>query len=251
MNSSPPSRATLLRAAGRHRRRLRAGRQGARRRADARRSIVAHRCALFGSPRDGIVLAHALVQALCHFAQQLVADLVAERVVDLLETIEIEEQHADSRTARARALECGLELVAEEAPVRQPGEAVVVGELPDLVLGLLAFGDVLDHAVHRDRPAPVVAIDLALDLHDPHLPGRPREPALEVHLTVAGKRFAEQHLDARTFILDHARPDEPVRQSVLLLRQPGDREALLGKLDPARGDVPFPAAEPRDALRLR
>jgi hypothetical protein len=73
---------------------------------------------LFGSPRDGIVLANALVQALCHFAQKLVSDLVSERVVDLLETIEVEEQDADSRTARTGALECGLELVAEETPVR-------------------------------------------------------------------------------------------------------------------------------------
>ena len=58
--------------------------------------------------------------------------------------------------------------------------------------------------MHRDRPASVVAIDFTFNLHDAHLTGRPREPALEVHLTIAGKRFTEQHFDARTFIFDYA-----------------------------------------------
>jgi len=72
----------------------------------------------------------------------------------------------------------------------QAGQAIVVRQLPDLVLGLLAFGDVLDHAVHRLGPAGLVAIDFAFDLHHAHLSGRTGDAALEVHLAVARQRLA-------------------------------------------------------------
>ena len=39
--------------------------------------------------------AHALGQAPRHLAQQLVAHVVAERVVDVLEVVEVDEEHRD------------------------------------------------------------------------------------------------------------------------------------------------------------
>ena len=51
-------------------------------------------------------------------------------------------------------------------------------------------------------------------------------------------------------VRDHARPDEPVGDRLVLVRQPRDREALRGELHGARRDVPVPVAETRDALGL-
>ena len=67
--------------------------------------------------------------------QQLVADRMAERVVDSLEVVEIEIQHREhplellGRHQRARQAVAGL------LTVRQAGESVEVGELHDAVLG--------------------------------------------------------------------------------------------------------------------
>ena len=49
-------------------------------------------------PRDHVVVAHAVAQPRRHLPQQLVAGRMAKRVVDVLEVVEIEAQHA--RTGR-------------------------------------------------------------------------------------------------------------------------------------------------------
>ena len=43
--------------------------------------------------RDGVGVAHAMAQPLGHHLEQLVADRMAERVVDALEAVEIEIEH--------------------------------------------------------------------------------------------------------------------------------------------------------------
>ena len=75
-------------------------------------------------------------------AEQLVADVVAERVVDLLEPVEVEEQHADPLAVAGRG-EVLAQPLRELDAVRQPGEDVV----PGLVAQPLEQPD----AVQRDR----------------------------------------------------------------------------------------------------
>ena len=98
-----------------------------------------------------------------HLLQHLVAGLVAERVVDFLEAVEIEQQ----QRAVGRRLDVGedrlLEFVLEQRPVGEPGQRIVVGELFQLLLGALALGDVLDGALEADQLAVVVADRLADD----------------------------------------------------------------------------------------
>ena len=53
--------------------------------------------------RDGVARAHARAQALGDRDQQLVADRVAERVVDGLEVVDVDEQDGDGRIGLARA----------------------------------------------------------------------------------------------------------------------------------------------------
>ena len=80
-------------------------------------------------PGGDLVLAEA-GEPLADALQQLVAELVAERVVHLLEVVDVEQQHDRPHVAGG---ERRVDLGAEERPVRQPGQLVVVGAPLDLV----------------------------------------------------------------------------------------------------------------------
>ena len=64
-------------------------------------------------------------QAVRHGAQHLVTTTMPERVVDLFEPVEIE-QHERDELIVGRLVEQCLQLGAEQSPVRQPGQRVVV-----------------------------------------------------------------------------------------------------------------------------
>ena len=68
--------------------------------------------------------------------EQRVADLVAERVVDRLEPVDVEQQHRRDAAGAVQPGQCLVEPVVEQRPVRQPGQGV--GEREPLELGLLA-----------------------------------------------------------------------------------------------------------------
>src|SRR5207237_2768600 len=78
---------------------------------------------------DEIVLADRAAQAVAETADQLVAGMVAERVVDVLETVDVDAGDSESPALpRGRGGEAG-EFRFELPPVRQAGEAVMVGEM--------------------------------------------------------------------------------------------------------------------------
>ncbi|CAN5918119.1 hypothetical protein BH23ACT10_BH23ACT10_01790 [soil metagenome] len=76
-------------------------------------------------PRDGVALADSLLQPLGDAGQQLVADAVAERVVDLLEPVEVNEQHGDDVVVPTRLRNRMLDAFGEQRTVRQPCKAIV------------------------------------------------------------------------------------------------------------------------------
>ncbi len=108
--------------------------------------------------RDDIGVAHAALQPAGHGFEQLVAALVAQRVVDALELVEVEKQHR-KLLAAADPLERMIQLLAEKHAVGQTGQRVVMRKPRDPRLGLFALGDVFDHADHILRFAGIVADD--------------------------------------------------------------------------------------------
>jgi hypothetical protein len=92
--------------------------------------------------RDGVLQADALGEAPRHLPQQLVADVVAERVVDVLEVVEVDEEHRDLALGALRVGDGMREAVLQQRAVRQPREVVVVGQVLDPLLDHLAVGDV-------------------------------------------------------------------------------------------------------------
>ena len=71
---------------------------------------------------------------------------MAERVVDVLESVQVDEQHGKVAVVAARVLNREVEDLAEHGPVRQRGQGIVVREELDALLVQLALGDVLADA---------------------------------------------------------------------------------------------------------
>jgi hypothetical protein len=74
---------------------------------------------------DGVVLAEQARQALAHLAQDLVAVVVTERVVDLLEAIEVEQHHGHARPGAPGGVDRLLGARTEEDAVGQARQRIV------------------------------------------------------------------------------------------------------------------------------
>ncbi len=105
---------------------------------------------------ERVGVAHDAVEPRGDRLQQLVAGAVAERVVDALEVVEVDEQRRHRRLAATRAGEHLLDAVEDQRAVRQAGQRVVGGQERELLLaprellvGPLALG--LEALAHPQR----------------------------------------------------------------------------------------------------
>ena len=100
--------------------------------------------------RDGVAGADRVAQAARDGRQQLVAGRVAERVVDELEAVEVEEQQADRAQRQpggggaVHPLQRGVGALEQERAIRQAGQRVAHRERGQAALGPLA----LDRVAH-------------------------------------------------------------------------------------------------------
>ena len=100
-------------------------------------------------PADHVALADGRLEPPGQLEEELVAAGVAERVVDQLEAVEVDEEHGEVGLVLHGDHQLALELVVEERPVAEAGERVVVGEPVELRLGGLPVGDVGEGAHHH------------------------------------------------------------------------------------------------------
>jgi hypothetical protein len=91
---------------------------------------------------DEVVAPDLGAQPLGHQLQQAVAHRVAKTVVDVLEQIEIDVEHRHIPVGGLAALERLAQPFPEQIPVRQIGQAVMMGHMRDPRLGLAALGDI-------------------------------------------------------------------------------------------------------------
>ena len=119
--------------------------------------------------------------------EQAVAGRMAERIVDVLEPVQVEEQHRHPGFLATRADDGPAEALGQQRPVRQAGQGVVVGQVAQFLLGALPVGDVVDHGdevtAHAQRIAHLRHLDPAQEFLVvlaplPHLAG-PVARALE------------------------------------------------------------------------
>ena len=83
-------------------------------------------------PVGGVVGPHGRAQALAQGAEARVAGLVAERVVDLLQTVEVEHHDAEARARASTARELALEVLVEGTMVAEASEVVGESSLREL-----------------------------------------------------------------------------------------------------------------------
>ena len=102
-----------------------------------------HRELVAAEPRDEIGLPDAAPDAGRHGLQQFVADMMSERIVDALEFVDVDIKQCELLAA-AGSLQLAFDLFAEQHPVRQVGQRVVMRKMRDLLVGAPALGDVFD-----------------------------------------------------------------------------------------------------------
>ena len=168
-------------------------------------------------------------QPVRHRPQQLVAGVVAVAVVDGLELVDVEQQHADPRAA---GLERVLEAVVEQRAVRQLGERVVERLALELVLERLELAHGLLEAVvlERDRhvagerleQAQVLVGEAAVHALAPRDGEQPDAAGLAVERRDNARSMPRPEVLALGGVvdaLDLDRPGEPGREAAQALRQ--------------------------------
>ena len=86
-------------------------------------------------PRREAGFARYLAQAFADLDQHAVTEIVAQRIVDGLEVIQVEEQHGDLRCRRVcgtGGVEHFVQSLEQLTPVRQVGQWIVIREVPQL-----------------------------------------------------------------------------------------------------------------------
>ena len=178
---------------------------------DARVARVAHLLQhddelVAAESRDGVAGAQRARQPRRHLLQDLVADVVAERVVDVLESIEVEEHQRHAGAMPAREHERLAQPVGEQVAVGEPGQAVVVREPHELRFRAAPLGCLQGERDHGRNPGGEV--DLL------RLPGAraPRHFAAHHahHPAVEPDRRVERRGDPERLQID--RPQRPRRR---------------------------------------
>ncbi len=85
----------------------------------------------------------AVLEAGRNRLQKLIADMVSKRVVDALEFVDVDIEQRELLAANGLA-KLALDLFAEQHPVRQVGQRVVMRQMRDLLVGKPALGNVVD-----------------------------------------------------------------------------------------------------------
>ena len=138
--------------------------------ADHDRELVA------AQPAALLVLAGRRHEPLRHLRQEPVADLVTERVVDRLESVEIDHQERALALPLLGVAHRLAERLGQHQAVREPGQCVVAREIGDLLVGFALLGHVgadaaeakevslvVEHRRARQLPPAPSRIDLDLD----------------------------------------------------------------------------------------
>ena len=94
---------------------------------------------------DGPFASDRILQALRGGLEHAVADRMAERIVDVLEVVEVEEQQADLGAAGTRLHDRTGQASRQMGAVGKIGQRIEIGEEAQLMFEPAAFGDVAGH----------------------------------------------------------------------------------------------------------
>ena len=98
-------------------------------------ALAEHRELVAAEAGDHVLRAQHGAQARADRAQQLVAGVVAERVVEHLQVVDVEEEQREAAALRVGARDRVAEALEQQGAVGQAGERVVQGVVADALLG--------------------------------------------------------------------------------------------------------------------
>ena len=98
----------------------------------------------------GVFFAHHGPQALGDLLEQGVAHLVAQRVIDVLEAVQVQKDHCQGAAVGLGRGDCGLAALCQQCPVGQAGQRVVVRHPVDALLHPLAVFHLLVQGLDGD-----------------------------------------------------------------------------------------------------
>ena len=140
-------------------------------------------------------------EPLRNLPQQRVAGLVAERVVDALELVEIDEQQPDVALALGRLTQRACQELPDPFAVRQSGQRIEVRQAMDVSFGLLALRDIAHDGEHLTAAVgQKAALEMAAGRRIPgqrelerlrRAAQRGREALHGAHPRAGGQQFAE------------------------------------------------------------
>jgi hypothetical protein len=79
-------------------------------------------------------------QALCDRLQDAIAEIMTHAVIDVLEMVQVQEQHAHEFIARAGDAQRPVQMGDKLAAIRQPGQRIVLREVQQLARAPLNLG---------------------------------------------------------------------------------------------------------------
>ena len=167
-----------------------------------------------------------------HALEEVVARLVAEGVVDVLEVVQVDHEHGARGAVARHPLGLPGQLLLETPPVEEPGQEIVIDQVLEALRQLLALGDVLDLRDDIEGLAPVVADERHRQQHPEVM-----APGMAVALLdlVAGNPAVEQLAQGVRVEIDVlGMRDGPQRRRLELVPgMPGDPAERIVDLQPA------------------
>ena len=113
-----------------------------------------HRLELVAAePADLAFLADHVGEALRDLLEERVADRMAQRVVDVLEPVEIDQEQGAAARGAVLALQRLVERAAHQHPVGQAGQRIIFGEAVDLLLRAALLGEIAADAAKAQEAA--------------------------------------------------------------------------------------------------
>ena len=104
---------------------------------------------------NGVPLPHAGREPLGDLEQHAIADIMALRIVNALEMVQVQDHQCAEFPAAVAGSHGMPQAIQHQAPVGQTRQRIEVGQVADLILGAPAVGDVLDEGNTAFFPAKI------------------------------------------------------------------------------------------------
>ncbi len=103
-------------------------------------------------PGNFVAWTQSGTDAICHFLEDRISHRMAERVIDVLESIEIDRDQCDVISRFVGSRELSFEQIEKGRAIPQTGQCIALGERLDPSEGFVAGHDVVEHgSADEDR----------------------------------------------------------------------------------------------------